>query len=211
MIDCSKKTLNSLLLHVLFPETPTDIVLLPGLRSLTLAADSFFASSTTTPVLRAPSLTNLSLRPLAIQRAPLSLLQHLSDTVTYLTLGDAVGASDLTKLANLHKLSHLAFVKSSIFLNGYKVADEFFGQLADSVPRIWPKLASIVLQPKGSIHPVGGDGILRLITMRKARALQGAGADSTDGQQPCVLREVVLQYDNAPAWLVAEAERLLAD
>lgn len=202
ILGLAQTTLQHLDLDIQFQDNPSSPVALPSLNLLRLDNEIFFVSLSNLPMLNAPRLCSLSLRASAVVPALATLLDHLSETITHLTLYGEISNEVLTHLACLRKLSHLFFDPDPEA--DCTVSDGFFLRLALPEPCIWPQLRSIVFKPGSDVDPPNGSGLIRLLAQRNARTPNTAAAE-----HPVKLQEVVV-HSTAPAWLAAEVDRLRA-
>lgn len=196
-------TLQHLTLHNQSDTVVMSTIHLPNLLSLGLFTQ-FFCSSISPCRLDAPMLVKLELKPLISNIHIEPPLRHAAATVTHLTLSSIFwNQRDFDLLSSLRNISHVRLEEVDDHAR--------FRHLADSVPCIWPKLTSVIMDPvtvalrPGRPTEWTGDGILRLVRARNA----STEPPTAGGSRPCKLTEVVLGA-SAPSWLTAEVARLLA-
>ncbi|KZV96376.1 hypothetical protein EXIGLDRAFT_733302 [Exidia glandulosa HHB12029] len=209
LLELSRTTLQVLDMNVQFNEASPLSLTLPNLRTLVLHLELFFVTAQRTVNLNAPRLSALTLRSADIMfdDALSVLLEHVSATVTSLTLYEDVCMDFIDTFARLRNLSHIVFGTRDY---GCQVDDQFFVALSKQVPTVWPRLQSIVLHD-GKITPPHGDGIIQLVAVRNAspnNASLLSGTETDVSERPCRIREVNLP-DDTPRWMIAEINRLL--
>ncbi|KZV98109.1 hypothetical protein EXIGLDRAFT_746760 [Exidia glandulosa HHB12029] len=209
LISLQREHLEFLCLDVEFDDAPTSALSMRCLKTLSLISKPFFASQTTPPMLNAPNLKELTLEASAIMDTLDPLIRHISHTVVSLTLAySAFTAAHVHILKELRNVSSLRFDSTDEWKDPYAVEGGFFVELADALPCIWPKLSTLTLPISGSVNDTEIDGLIRFITKRTVALAQTY--PPTDGlEQPCRLRDIKVEFYDAPLWLVADVERLL--
>ncbi|KZV96372.1 hypothetical protein EXIGLDRAFT_733298 [Exidia glandulosa HHB12029] len=214
LLELSKATLQVLDLNVGFPARCLSSLSLPNLRTLVLHLELFFvtAQPERTVNFNASSLSALTLRSndLMFDNDLLVLLEHVSATVTNLTLYDVVHPRYIDTLARLRNLSQIVFGTQIMRCD---VHDQFLVVLAKQIPTVWPRLQTIVFCNAEIMSPGShGNGIMQLVAARNVApksAVLSSVVETSDSEHPRRIREVQLPIDT-PKWTVAEVERLLA-
>ena len=134
--------------------------------------------------------------------------------ITHLTLLGRAQSWIVQALKPLTQMSHLVLGRSIHGPDGDLSFDpEFFADLADTTPPIWPKLMSIVLQdaPLGALDDdvmldVQHD-LLALIDARN-KVMDVDESDVTQSR-PAKLQEITFPPHSQPAWFKAELDRVM--
>ncbi|EJD41983.1 hypothetical protein AURDEDRAFT_168977 [Auricularia subglabra TFB-10046 SS5] len=192
---------------------PTAPLTLPRLHTLSLRSEPFFASWTQPGMLSFPNLTTLCLSSSAISATLArghhnliprhhAVLVHLVPKVTHLALCGDIALELLDTVKHLSRITHLAFVQPTPE-ETCMIEDEFFLQLADATPPIWPNLRGLELSSAVSVTPSHGEGILHLLLKRNLERNPG------EANAVCRIENVSLDFCDAPVWLSIEVARLL--
>ncbi|EJD39125.1 hypothetical protein AURDEDRAFT_171923 [Auricularia subglabra TFB-10046 SS5] len=172
----------------------------PSLRSLALHDVPFFMDW---PQIALPNITALALDESAADTEMLLLVMQMSHSVTSLMLCSGLHLPVVPDIVqHLANVSHVEFAKIVPCNGDFEVPDRFLALLVDSVPYIWPKLASLRFGTGMGLSHGCGRGLLRLIKKRKLPPHSAV-------DDPRSRISHVSFVDDAPAWLVEEVERLL--
>ncbi|KZV96377.1 hypothetical protein EXIGLDRAFT_733303 [Exidia glandulosa HHB12029] len=205
LLELSKTTLQVLDLDFRFSGPSSYSLSLPHLHTLKLDCELFFVTDTKSISLHAPVLRALTLRSsdVMVDEDLSVLLEHVSATVTELTLHESVESDFVETFARLRNLSHVVFgTKDSSCI----IYDGFFVELATRSPPVWPRLQSIAFY-NVILSPPSGDGIVQLVAARNASPPMPA-AEMDVSERPCRIRDVQLGAD-AQKWTIAEVQRRL--
>ncbi|KZV96375.1 hypothetical protein EXIGLDRAFT_427461 [Exidia glandulosa HHB12029] len=210
LLELSKTSLQVLELQVAFAERCSSSLSLPNLGTLVLHLELFLVTAQGTVNFNAPRLSALTLRSAEVMfdgDLPV-LLEHVSETVTSLTLYGAVRPRYIDIFARLRNLSQIVFGTQHI---GCDVDDESLVVLSKQLPTVWPRLQTIVFC-NADITPSHGNGVIQLVAARNAshnNATLSSATETDESARPCRIREVQLPV-KAPKWTVAEVQRLLS-
>ncbi|KZV96392.1 hypothetical protein EXIGLDRAFT_747648 [Exidia glandulosa HHB12029] len=213
LLEMSKTTVEVLQLGLKFGDPIPSSLSLPRLHTLVLHLGLFFVTLQGTVILNAPMLSSLTLQSADFMYDDdlSALLEHVSATVTELTLYGIVDEDSVDTLTRLRSLSHVVFGNGTFSCDVY---DPFFVALSKQVPPVWPRLESIVFY-HGEVIPSNGDGIVRLVAARNApsHSAPPSSVEETDlSERPCRIQEVELpDNEDTPQWLADEVDRLLGN
>ena len=193
-------------------EPPTDVIEFPRVEVLSIR-DVTWASHLRTPGLQHLRLTHL-------RDSPNQDLQPFASATRITLFGDIFYGEHAALLATMSNVVSLTVETPQpllepcpgAFLARHSVDRNFFRELAQIYPSIWPRLESIRIAPRGvparDLDPPPAFYSSDLITF--ARSRNHTTVVGIEEDVPCRLKEVVVADTTAPKWMLAELQRLLA-
>ncbi|KZW00919.1 hypothetical protein EXIGLDRAFT_719991 [Exidia glandulosa HHB12029] len=190
------------------PDIPKSVIALPNLRSASLLISSRTIWRRMHR-LHVPNLRHLTMETQdAIADVVQPFLDMVADTVVSLTLSGDVSLSELVLFKTLLNVESLQFdVFGYECDEQYEVFSDFFAAEAVWVQqKVWPKLSSVILSTNGSVLDEEYERLMPFVRWRTVDVDRWEGDDTA----PRRLETLALNGQNAPLWVISQAQVLIS-